>query len=128
MMLKGRDLKRAVCVTPCFRDDQTDDIHHKTFMKVELIKADEVSNAHLIRLMSDAISFFEQYVTVKVKETGPQSYDLICKQSRVELGSYGIREFKNLKWIYGTGVAEPRLSEAMELIRKQADKHTLSAR
>jgi hypothetical protein len=28
-----------------------------------------------------------------------------------ELGSYGIRKYKNLfQWVYGTGCAEPRLS------------------
>ncbi len=114
MMLKGRDLKRAICVTPCFRDDKTDDIHRKTFMKVELIKADEVSTAHLFSVMHDAMAFFERYLyDVKIKETGPQSFDLVCKESRTELGSYGIREFKNLKWIYGTGLAEPRLSQVL---------------
>jgi len=32
----------------------------------------------------------------------------------VELGSYGIRECKFLKWIYGTGCAEPRLSQVIK--------------
>ena len=32
----------------------------------------------------------------------------------VELGSYGIRECEFLKWIYGTGCAEPRLSKVCE--------------
>jgi hypothetical protein len=30
----------------------------------------------------------------------------------IEVGSYGKREFKNIKWIYGTGLAEPRFSIA----------------
>lgn len=127
MMLNGRQLKKAVCVTPCFRDDRTDDIHRKYFTKVELIKADEVSMAHLINMVHDAMAFFEQFVTVKVLEIGPQSFDLICKKSRIELGSYGIREYKNLKWIYGTGCAEPRLSDAINLIREQSGQLKRSA-
>jgi hypothetical protein len=31
----------------------------------------------------------------------------------IELGSYGIRSCDFLDWVYGTGVAEPRLSSIM---------------
>jgi hypothetical protein len=41
------------------------------------------------------------------------SFDLICKG--IELGSYGIRKYNNHKWIYATGVAEPRLSQVCKL-------------
>jgi hypothetical protein len=31
----------------------------------------------------------------------------------VEIGSYGVRQYKNLvKWVYGTGLAEPRFTTA----------------
>jgi hypothetical protein len=39
------------------------------------------------------------------------SYDLIYRG--VELGSYGIRSCDYLTWIYGTGVAEPRLTRTL---------------
>lgn len=34
----------------------------------------------------------------------------------IELGSYGIREHKYLKWVYGTGLAEPRFSNVLQTI------------
>ena len=39
-------------------------------------------------------------------------YDLVYRG--IELGSYGIRRCSYLTWIYGTGVAEPRLSRALQ--------------
>lgn len=39
-------------------------------------------------------------------------YDLVYRG--IELGSYGIRECEFLTWIYGTGVAEPRLTRVMQ--------------
>lgn len=32
----------------------------------------------------------------------------------IELGSYGIRHHKSVLWAYGTGVAEPRFSSALD--------------
>lgn len=123
MMLGGRDFKRAQCVTPCFRDDKEDDIHHKFFMKVELIKADEVSVPHLFSVIHDAMSFFETHsVNLKVVQKSEVQYDLLCKTTRVELGSYGIREYKNLKWIYGTGIAEPRFSKVLDMKWKKVHR------
>lgn len=40
------------------------------------------------------------------------SYDLIYRG--IELGSYGTRQCPYLTWIYGTGVAEPRLTRVMK--------------
>jgi hypothetical protein len=28
-----------------------------------------------------------------------------------ELGSYGVRQYHDITWIYGTGIAEPRFSK-----------------
>lgn len=39
------------------------------------------------------------------------SYDL--EINNIEVGSYGIRQYKNLFWVYGTGLAEPRFSQAI---------------
>ena len=46
---------------------------------------------------------------IHVKYMGKEMYD-IESCNGIELGSYGIREFAGFRWIYGTGVAEPRLS------------------
>lgn len=40
------------------------------------------------------------------------SYDL--EYNEIELGSYGIRRCGYLNWIYGTGVAEPRLTRTLK--------------
>lgn len=36
-------------------------------------------------------------------------------RANLELGSYGIGSYKDYKWVYGTGLAEPRLSQAKNL-------------
>jgi hypothetical protein len=42
--------------------------------------------------------------------------EIACSPKRrpndIEIGSYGMREYENFKWIYGTGMAEPRFSKA----------------
>jgi len=38
--------------------------------------------------------------------------DIVTVNSNIELGSYGIGSYENYKWVYGTGLAEPRLSQA----------------
>lgn len=118
MMLDGVHLQRAVCVTPCFRHEaRVDRYHRRHFMKCELINAQDVDEGHLIDMIHDACSFFESLrMTVRVVRTGDMSYDILEKHSRSELGSYGIRELTvsgrpdRLRWIYGTGCAEPRTS------------------
>jgi hypothetical protein len=122
MMMDGQPLKRAMCVTPCFRIEKHDALRRPYFQKVELINADDPTVENLIMMVHDALSFFSNYVDVKViqtyaDETKP-SYDIVEKYTRIELGSYGIREIKHgnrfIEWIYGTGCAEPRLTTAID--------------
>ena len=119
MMLDGQPIKRAICVTPCYRaEPRIDTLHRPYFMKAELINAQDVDEGHLIHMIHDACTFFEQFFPVRVVQTGPSdlgepSYDIVEKGTRFELGSYGIREHKDLRWIYGTACAEPRLSTAI---------------
>lgn len=128
MMLDDRQIKRAVCLTPCYRDEATTNHwKHPYFMKVELIRADDPSPGNLAHMISHAVAFFEQFVRVKVVQTGPDAFDILEQSLPVELGSYGIREVtfpekyvkdRKFKWIYGTGCAEPRLSSAVTRSRK----------
>jgi hypothetical protein len=104
-------------VTPCFRDEAVDSTHLKCFMKNELIITDRVSVARLMDVIDCAVVFFNNLgLTVVLEETRESnsqvSYDLTFND--IELGSYGIRRHNDLHWIYGTGVAEPRLSRAMK--------------
>jgi hypothetical protein len=122
MLLDGSDLKKHVCVTPCFRADRHDAWHQPWFMKAELINAQDTDEGHLVAMVHDAAAFFEQFFSIRVVKTarsdlGEPAYDIIEKGTRAELGSYGIRDRlirgKSYRWIYGTGCAEPRLSTAI---------------
>jgi hypothetical protein len=129
MMIDGSDLKRAMCVTPCFRVEKFNHWHRPYFTKLELINGHDVDEGHLIQMIHDACGFFESMdLEVRIKKTTDTSYDIVEKNSKVELGSYGIRHVtleqhnegscrtrvRLLKWIYGTGCAEPRLSTVIE--------------
>lgn len=118
MMLDGQPIKRAICVTPCYRaEPRVDTLHRLYFMKAELINAQDVDEGHLLDMIADAREFFRQYFPVRVVKT-EVGYDIVEKGSRFELGSYGIRSIqpsgKRLSWIYGTACAEPRLSTAVQ--------------
>lgn len=117
MMLLGQlPTGKYVTVTPCFRDDDVDLIHKKWFLKTELIITDLSAFYPNLKCMVAAKNFFSKQgipyndiETVKTKN----GHDLIYKD--IELGSYGYREYGNLKWVYGTGVAEPRFSTTLEI-------------
>lgn len=98
--------------TPCFRDESFDPLHTKYFIKNELIRTDKTDEKSLMEMIDCVSTFFYQLLggDVKVVETymGYKSYDITYKDQ--ELGSYGIRDCVFLKWIYGTGIAEPRFS------------------
>jgi hypothetical protein len=96
-------------ITPCFRRESFDALHTKYFLKNELIKTDCTTPKDLEQVMAAAKAFFELYLNpVEIVPTGDNQYDLFY--GGTELGSYGIRRCDFLTWIYGTGVAEPRLS------------------
>lgn len=44
-----------------------------------------------------------------------QSFDILAADSGMELVSYGIRRIPGNSWVYGTGVALPRLQQAIDL-------------
>lgn len=127
MMLDGQSIKRAVCITPCFRwEPRVDMLHRRYFMKAELINAHDVDVGHLMHMVHEACAFFEQFFPqVRVVDTGV-GFDIVEKESRMELGSYGIRRMtiggKPLQWVYGTGCAEPRLSTVIERYRRSAER------
>jgi hypothetical protein len=74
----------------------------------------------LFEMISDAYYFFEslgytgrcgeQAAKIETVDT-PVGRDI--NFNGIEVGSYGIREFEGFKWVYGTGAAEPRLSQAI---------------
>lgn len=115
LMLKGFLPKgKYVTITPCFRNESQGLLHRKQFIKCELIDVDSNSDESLQSILRDATSFMRKYLQVEIIPTEGEklasaSYDL--RYEGVELGSYGIRQFGSMRWIYGTGIAEPRFSE-----------------
>ena len=107
---------RYVTATPCFRTDLFDEFHVKTFMKVELINSIEPTIDELHKMINTAMMFFQSLgLSVITKPIDDMQYDLETetKSGIVELGSYGIRQTSFIKWIYGTGVAEPRTTKIL---------------
>ena len=119
---------RFQTVTPCFRDETFDATHCKYFMKLELIDTDLPVPASLDEMVLTAKSFFYSRLQklpcnsfnpdlLEVIATSDVSYDILYPDvdgNKIELGSYGIRKTSYLSWVYGTGIAEPRLSQLME--------------
>ena len=67
------------------------------------------NESELMKLVGMCFGFYKQYFGsgLMILETDI-GYDITINGE--ELGSYGIRKCEFLKWIYGTGCAEPRLS------------------
>ena len=106
------------CATPCFRDEPLiDDLHLNYFFKVELIEVSPKNpNKSIDDMVKGALQFFNAYIDAEVEETDIGK-DIVSRGG-IELGSYGYREHDGFKWVYGTGVAEPRLSyvESLETV------------
>jgi hypothetical protein len=100
-------------MTPCFRDEVEDKWHSKCFMKVELIDTKNVSFNSLNQIMDICLEFYNKYIPSKVIKTGYLTFDIVDVKHNIELGSYGIRKYKNIEWIYATGCADPRLSKSI---------------
>jgi aspartyl/asparaginyl-tRNA synthetase len=100
-------------VTPCFRDEHVDPFHLKSFLKNELIITSDVSRNSLAKCINAAREFFTMYCGNVTEEETEDGYDLFA--NGVEIGSYGIRQYEHLKWVYGTGVAEPRFSNVLKM-------------
>ncbi len=100
-----------VCATPCFRDDKIDDTHQKSFFKVELFSLGRDRKDYFLY----AADKFFMMLGLETKEImiDKDQIDLCCKN--IELGSYGNRQYNDLSWSYGTGLAEPRTSFVLNL-------------
>lgn len=103
-------------ITPCFRDeDAVDELHQRYFMKVELINTLDVNKESLNKMIDCAYELYSKYLNIEVIEVGDQLYDIVDSKNKIELGSYGIRHYENIHWVFGTGLAEPRLSKVINI-------------
>ncbi len=112
---------RFQTITPCFRNDAFDETHTKYFMKLELIDTSEGINCQTVhRMMGHAFNFYKEIIMENLKgdfnlnshvlDHSEDKRQIDIEFNDVEIGSYGIRECSFLKWVYGTGLAEPRFS------------------
>lgn len=113
---------KYVTMTPCIRNEPVlDDLHQPYFLKVELINWDATGHEDMAKMIADARMLFEGDLWVDCVENndpdpiGIEAWDLVTARTGIELGSYGIREAEGVgRWVYGTGLAEPRYSYALE--------------
>lgn len=121
-------------ITPCFRDEKIEtEMHKQYFMKTELIYWERLSTdvnqrTKMHNIMHDMINlckdFFEHYIKVKLLQI-EDTFDIVSEVGEYELGSYGIRAHENIIWVYGTGCAEPRLSNVIAKYIKPGYHHQL---
>jgi elongation factor P--beta-lysine ligase len=110
-------LKRGhayVSASPCFRDNEDDEIHFKDFFKIELFSF----TPELCRELMKYAEFFFKSEGLRVAHAITDiGTDLVTQTDQIEIGSYGMRSvvINNVtyKWSYGTGLAEPRFSQAL---------------
>jgi len=114
-LLEDERLGRCVTTTPCFRHEVYDRWHQPYFVKTELIDTEDTSDASLERMTTTAREFYERFVPTKVIDMGDGSFDIVDAVAGIELGSYGRRTANGITWLYGTGLAEPRLSQVVAL-------------
>ena len=109
---------RHFAITPCVRSEPIDslcDTVRFCFMKLELINyTANVKPAEnlLTEIVDDALYFFKDWGVDVFTEATDQGIDILHVKTGLELGSYGIRQWKDYNWVYGTGLAEPRFSIA----------------
>jgi aspartyl/asparaginyl-tRNA synthetase len=117
---------KYVAAGPCFRNEPiVDDLHLTSFFKTELlyyIDTSDVIHSSIDRLINQALLDARQVMeylasnlgrTVWIKTvTTAFGYDLTL--NGIEVGSYGYRSYHDHHWVYGTGLALPRFTQALE--------------
>jgi len=114
LMTDGEKLGRIQAASPCFRSEDHDELHSPYFFKLELFDNElPMTNNSVLSVLDDARGFFDKYLPTAVTQEGEHAWDIVAAHNGMELGSYGIRTYKEFQWIYGTGVALPRLQQAL---------------
>ena len=112
------DPGRYMTITPCFRDEEETKFNFKQFMKLELYITDSVTLENLQKTISICKDLLENILNgpIEIVSMLDGSFDL--EYQKIELGSYGIREYRGHKWIYATGLAEPRTSQVKNIYKE----------
>lgn len=115
LLLSGEELGRVQAFSPCFRDETHDELHSPYFLKLELFDGIlPPTEESVLGMVDQAQQFFERYLPTVISREGVDSFDILAADSGMELGSYGVRRIPGHSWIYGTGVALPRLQQAID--------------
>lgn len=107
--------------TPCFRHEpEFDATHHYYFLKSEVFvrctpsqASLEVERVRTIAMMSfqSLLRLHNQTAHLEFRQTGLNAFDIEC--NAIEVGSYGVRTYKEQTYVFGTALAEPRWSETL---------------
>lgn len=108
--------------SPCVRQEPVfDQTHHLYFMKVELfVPVDEHDSLSAVEeLLAGSLQWNAQELAAhglssarcSVQDIAPNQWDI--ELAGLELGSYGVRQHFGITYVYGTGCAEPRFSQAL---------------
>lgn len=117
-------------VSPCFRDERLDHTHSKWFIKLELFayfsqEDDGIAEEYKLAFENDAMRFFGvcgfnrttgAKLIKKYTDIGTDIYAETPTRDgfSLELGSYGLRGIGDKVIVYGTGLALPRMSLAID--------------
>lgn len=104
-------LGKYFAITPCHRTGDIGEYNQEIFLKIELF-----SITHNYRyLLKDALEFYSEHINCHTIPTAIG--EDIVSEDGIELGSYGQRTLiingETVTYAYGTGLAEPRLSQAI---------------
>jgi seryl-tRNA synthetase len=103
-----------VSAGPCFRIENYDELHQSQFFKVELfVRCDTDRSAFIAakELRNRAHKFMNYVPDVVYTDEGSD-----LEINGIEVGSYGARYHENVGWwAYGTGLAEPRYTQALSV-------------
>ena len=111
------DSVNYVSAGPCFREEPTyDDLHLPQFFKVELFvrcKDEHEGRFAANELLYRAKRFMQDQSTVPLSIV-EEGFGWDLELNGIEVGSYGYRCADGVGfWAYGTGIAEPRFSQAL---------------
>jgi hypothetical protein len=114
LIKEGKDLPpKALAITPCQRDEMVlDELHQEIFLKIELACTDNTITYRDIA--NDVMNFYSQFTDKAKIVDFDNSFDI--EIGGIEVGSYGQREYKGRIIHFGTGLALPRVAQALNMI------------
>ena len=120
---------QLMSVSPCFRNEPEDYFHQQEFIKLELIYFSDYSLESRVEykiFREFIISFIIKKLKIKASDifiSGVLDSNSIYSEdiliNGIEYGSYGIRQFQDKYYIYGTGIALPRASKILKSIERK---------